>query len=202
MKLTGYLENSAPFAIKLLWVVIMVVPATWILFVSLKSYGILSAEIAAWFQAVGSVGAIIAAGYFPIAHDKGRERRRVRDALTSLTYLADELYSIQRRLLRALESESGYTMWSLSDKPKELRILSSLVAEMPASMVVGSHMAYLSEIRADCAHAESLARTIADNDFRKLEELEEYKDLVSKQAYKVESIDFLLIILRDERRSF
>ncbi|OBS35910.1 hypothetical protein [Pseudomonas syringae] len=62
MKFRDLLVDSAPFAIRTLWVCLIVGPTTWVIFSSGKSFlpGS-SIELAAWVQAFGSIGAIVGA---------------------------------------------------------------------------------------------------------------------------------------------
>lgn len=79
--------------------VFIVVPALWQLIVSLKWVGLDNSAAASWVQGVGSILAIVAAGYFPILHSK---------------ILAEKL---ERRLvgtMRVLMSEALEKLWRLS----------------------------------------------------------------------------------------
>lgn len=62
MKFRDLLVDSAPFAIRTLWVCLIVGPTAWVLLSSGKAFlpGS-STELAAWVQAFGSIGAIVGA---------------------------------------------------------------------------------------------------------------------------------------------
>ncbi|WP_295460460.1 hypothetical protein [uncultured Pseudomonas sp.] len=62
MKIREELAKSVPFALRLLWVALILGPLSWIV-IRTNSLGWVSgAEAASWVQAVGSIGAIIGAG--------------------------------------------------------------------------------------------------------------------------------------------
>lgn len=61
MGLRVQLELSAQFAIKLMWVCLIVGPTTWIMVPLVSWAGMNKSDVAAWVQAVGSVAAICSA---------------------------------------------------------------------------------------------------------------------------------------------
>ncbi|MGZ9667517.1 hypothetical protein ACXX9E_15725 [Pseudomonas sp. GNP014] len=103
--------------------------------------------LASWVQAFGSIGAIIAAGYFPIAHEKARERRDRRNVLKTLIYLAEPLESHLQKLSKSLLETDYQKRWIASDGPKELRIIGNALMELPASMVVAFEVTLLTDLR-------------------------------------------------------
>ena len=156
--------------------------------------------LASWLQAVFSVLAICAAAALPIWHERVKEKRQIENTITSLMYLASELTSIHRRLLRALKSEDDYCNWHFGEKTHDLEMICNLAAEIPASMVVGERMAYLFEIRKSCEHAKDLALTISDHDFDKTLSPYDLEDIVTRQTSEAESINALFEVLKTEKK--
>lgn len=80
MNLHKVISDSAPFAIRLAWGVLICVPATWILMSVSAHSAVLSNEssvaAAAWIQAVGSILAIAGAAAFPYFHEAKKDRIR------------------------------------------------------------------------------------------------------------------------------
>ncbi len=63
MNLSGHLERSAPFAIKLMWVCLIAVPCIWQLYGALKLAGMSDSVSSSWAQAFGQNAAILGAFY-------------------------------------------------------------------------------------------------------------------------------------------
>ncbi|WP_277758002.1 hypothetical protein [Pseudomonas sp. A34-9] len=103
--------------------------------------------LASWVQAIGSIGAIIAAGYFPIAHEKAREKRDRRNVLRSLSYLADPLERFMKMLSRALLEVDYQNRWLAGDESRELGILGKSLNEIPANMVVAFEITLLTDLK-------------------------------------------------------
>lgn len=61
MNFSKHLENSAPFAIRLLWLCLIVGPTFWLISSVIRFAGMTSSEAASWVQAIGSIGAIAGA---------------------------------------------------------------------------------------------------------------------------------------------
>jgi hypothetical protein len=106
--------------------------------------------LASWVQALGSIGAIIAAGYFPIAHENAREKRDRRNVLLTLSYLADPLEKIMQQLSQALLETDYQNRWLASDGSRQLNILGTALAEIPASMVVAFEVTLLTDLKFAC----------------------------------------------------
>lgn len=156
--------------------------------------------LASWLQALFSVLAIGAAGALPIWHERVKESRQIENTITSLMYLASELISIHRRLLRALESEDDYADWAFGDKTHDLELICSLASEIPASAVVGKRMAYLFEIRKSCEHAQDLAFTISEPGFEKSIN-RDFESMIARQTAETESINALYEVIKAEKEA-
>ncbi|WP_155741745.1 hypothetical protein [Pseudomonas putida] len=63
MSLSGHLERSAPFAIKVMWVCLIAVPCIWQLYGALKLAGMSDSVASSWAQAFGQNAAILGAFY-------------------------------------------------------------------------------------------------------------------------------------------
>lgn len=61
MRIAEYLEKSAPFALALMWVCLLGVPALWLIVQMPPFNRMNSSDIASWVQAIGSIAAIIGA---------------------------------------------------------------------------------------------------------------------------------------------
>jgi hypothetical protein len=157
--------------------------------------------LASWLQAIFSVIAICAAAAFPIWHEKAKEKRQIGITLTSLMYLASELTSIHRRLLRALKSEDDYSDWRFGNKAHDLEMVCALAAEIHANMVVGERMAYLFEIRKSCEHAKDLAFIFSQHSFDKSLSPYDFEDMVARQTSEAESINALFEVLKAEKNA-
>ncbi|MDD1011568.1 hypothetical protein M5G27_29340 [Pseudomonas shahriarae] len=157
--------------------------------------------LASWLQAFLSVLAICAAGALPIWHERVKEIRQIENTITSLMYLASELTSIHRRLLRALESEDECADWRFGNKTHDLEMICALAAEIPASMVVGERMAYLFEIRKSCEHAKDLDFIISEPSFDKSLSAYDFEEMLVRQASEAESINALFEVLRAEKKA-
>jgi len=100
----GLLESSAVFAIRAMWIALIVVPASWILIETLSKVfslsGPESTAAAAWTQGIGSILAIIGAGIFPYWHQSRVESRKA-DRLRSIVLM---LARNQQEHLRLLHS--------------------------------------------------------------------------------------------------
>lgn len=67
------LENSAPFAIRVLWVCFIAGPVFWVVSSAMKLSEMSSSEVASWVQAFGSIGAIM--GAFAVANWQSRKQQ-------------------------------------------------------------------------------------------------------------------------------
>lgn len=56
-----HLEDSAPFAIRTLWACLIAGPSIWLVSSCITLSGLTASEVAAWIQAIGSIGAIVGA---------------------------------------------------------------------------------------------------------------------------------------------
>jgi hypothetical protein len=98
------LADSAPFAIRLVWVAIIGVPSIWLAIMSLAESGVLtpatSVAAAGWIQAVGALFAIGGAALFPYLHEDRKEKERRERLRQTLLVLAKN----QREQIRLLHS--------------------------------------------------------------------------------------------------
>lgn len=74
MRFKEFLNESAPFALKTMWAVLIIGPTAWLLASVIKEIGADSTIAAYWAQAVGSVSAVI--GAFLIANSQYRNQLR------------------------------------------------------------------------------------------------------------------------------
>lgn len=104
MNIRKAMIDSAPFAIRLTWVILLCVPASWILMSSAAKSGVLSTSesvaAAAWMQAIGSILAIAGAGFFPYFHEAKKDRNRS-DRLRRILLLLAKNQKEQLRLLHS-----------------------------------------------------------------------------------------------------
>lgn len=113
----------------------------------MTSVSLSSIEWASWVQAVGSVAAICAAAYFPIAHEVRREKRERREVLRTLSYFAESLNRYITRISNALIEPDLHSRWLISDDSRRLGILGQALNEIPASMVVGIELSLLTDLK-------------------------------------------------------
>lgn len=155
--------------------------------------------LASWIQAIFSVVAIGAAACFPFVHERAKEKRAKRDTLTSLIYLAAELGGIQQRLLSALIDQNRYVVWVLGRGPEDLKLFGDLVSEIPASMHVGFHLAYLSELRAGFGQALRLSGYMIAHNFDEMCSMYDYESLVDDQKSFLTRAESVLDLMTRER---
>lgn len=92
MGLKSIIEESAPFAIRLLWVCFIAGPTFWLVVSALKVLGFDNTVIAYWVQAVGSIGAIV--GVFVVANWQMRKQQLLREEQERNRLLA--MYAVVR----------------------------------------------------------------------------------------------------------
>lgn len=151
--------------------------------------------LASWVQAIGSIGAIFAAGYFPIRHEKAKAKQIRRDSLTSLLHLANRLDNFLSLELSALDDHAGHVMWKTHNRTQELKLVSNLANEFPASMFIGFEMAYLSELRSSALYAVTLAGYLDNNDLYDIRKKSDYDNMLRIQKSKVEAVKSLSMLL-------
>lgn len=104
MELRKILADSVPFAIRLMWVSLILVPSIWLAIMSLAQAGVLtpatSIAAAAWIQAAGALLAIGGAALFPYLHEDRKEKARRERLRETLLVLAQN----QREQIRLLHS--------------------------------------------------------------------------------------------------
>ncbi|NWB63671.1 hypothetical protein [Pseudomonas sp. F1002] len=136
--------------------------------------------LAAWLQAVFSVLAICAAGYFPIAHEERRARRERCDVLRGLGYFSSTLHGYFIQLSRATLEPDQHRRWLFSDNSRRLNVLGQALNEIPASMVVGFELALLTDLKHACLHAidiDSFLKSRTPGNIRDLVDDFRYSDI-------------------------
>lgn len=152
--------------------------------------------LAAWVQAIFSIFAIVAAGYLPIWHEVVRERKQRRSVRASLHFFALPLKEHLEKMKKALERADWVARWSCSDGPRELKVMGQALNEMPASMMVGFELNFLSDIRLAHIRAveiDSLLRA-SDEGFLKMMSgdvtyLDDCKRMISNLDRVIETLD-------------
>ena len=157
--------------------------------------------LASWVQAIGSIAAIAAAGFFPFIHERAKEKQTRRNTLTSLLHMANRLENLLVMEGNALGDEIGHEMWRTLNRTQELKLVSQLVDELPASMFIGFEMTYLSELRSCAAYAKKLAEDFDDNDWRTIRNHHDFDYKVQVQRTSLDAIQSLSCLITDERRS-
>lgn len=91
MSAMGLFFASMRFALKTLWICVLISLAFVLILIALIfSFKGSSSEVASWVQAVGSIGAIVAAIFIPIWHANVVAKRRLINLLGIMRVLADE----------------------------------------------------------------------------------------------------------------
>lgn len=97
------LRNSAPFAIKTMWVCLLAGPTAWMLMTSVKSIvPVTSSEMASWVQAFGSIAAILIAIW--VASSQRRVQQKDEQARVKL--IESHVRSLAERSKRAVAVEN------------------------------------------------------------------------------------------------
>lgn len=103
MKIEELLRESAPFAIKTLWVCLLVGPTMWVLGGSLLPVAeIGSSELASWVQAIGSIAAILIAIWVA----SSQRRAQLQDGKARSQLLERHVRSLAERSKRAVTIQS------------------------------------------------------------------------------------------------
>ncbi|NWE75147.1 hypothetical protein [Pseudomonas yamanorum] len=147
--------------------------------------------LASWVQAFGSIAAIIAAGYFPIAHEKAREGRDRRNILRTLLYLAEPLENYLDKLSKALLETSYHNRWLFSDYSKKLHVIGKAIDELPASIFVAFEVTLLTDLKFSyqCAvEADRYLQQVSPSDVGALENKLRYRDMCETSISTVQSI--------------
>ena len=130
--------------------------------------------LASWIQAVFSVIAIVAAGYFPIAHERRRESRERKNMLRTLGYVAYTLEILIDGLSKALADKELQALWRASSNNRKIRIAGQALSEIPASMLVGVELHLLADLRfaQECAtEIDDFIRAVSPEDISVLFEI-------------------------------
>lgn len=123
--------------------------------------------LASWIQAIFSVIAIVAAGYFPIAHERKREGRDRKNMLSTLGYVAFTLEKLIAGLSSALSDKDLQRSWCASSNGRKIRIIGQALNEIPASSLVGIELHILADLRfaQECAvEIDDFILTISPDD--------------------------------------
>jgi len=147
--------------------------------------------LASWVQAIGSIGAIIAAGYFPIAHEKSRERRDRRNVLRTLVYLAEPLENYLEKLSRSLLEVDYKKLWLVSDYSQRLHIVGAALGELPANMFVAFEVTLLTDLKFAykcAAEADRYLQQVNLSDVNSLPDDLKYYEICETSISKVQAI--------------
>jgi hypothetical protein len=123
--------------------------------------------LASWIQAIFSVFAIAAAGYFPVAHERKRENRARKNMLRTLGYVAYTLETLIDGLSKALADKDLQRSWGQSANDRKIRIVGQALSEIPASLLVGVELHLLADLRfaQECAvEADDFIRAVSPDD--------------------------------------
>ena len=123
--------------------------------------------LASWIQAIFSVIAIAAAGYFPVAHERKRENRGRINMLRTLGYVAHTLEVLISGLADALAEKDLQQRWRVSANDRKIRIIGQALNEIPVSLLVGVELHLLADLRfaQECAlEIDGFIRTVSPED--------------------------------------
>jgi hypothetical protein len=147
--------------------------------------------LASWIQAVFSVIAIAAAGYFPIAHERKRENRERKNMLRTLGYVAYTLETLIDGLFKALADKGLQSNWSVSSNDRKIRIAGQALNEIPASLLVGVELHLLADLRfaQECAvEIDKFIRTVSPDDISVLFESVRHKETCQRCLIDVQIV--------------
>lgn len=147
--------------------------------------------LAAWVQAVFSVIAILAAAYFPVAHEKARERRQRKDVHDTLLFIARPLREHLQRMKTCLDEHSWAPRWIMGDGPKELAIMGQSLKEIPASLMVGFELTLLASIRlaySQAVEADALLHQFLGDRQQKFEDEIEHSEICGKMISELDRV--------------
>ncbi len=103
MKIKDALRESAPFAIRTMWVCLLVAPTVWVLGGSLLPVvNIGSSELASWVQAIGSIAAILIAVWVA----SSQRRAQLQDEKARSQLVECHVRSLAERSKRAVTIQS------------------------------------------------------------------------------------------------
>lgn len=103
--------------------------------------------LASWIQAIFSVIAIAAAGYFPVAHERRREGRERKNMLSTLGYAAFTLEKLIEGLSEALVKESSHRQWRVTANSRRIKIIGKALNDISAGSLVGAEHHMLADLR-------------------------------------------------------
>ncbi len=145
--------------------------------------------LASWVQAIGSILAIVAAGLFPFAHERSRERRLRRNTLLSLLYLSRSLRDLQVKIMESLGNDGWNLRWLNGDGPTELEQISQLISEIPASMLVGFEITCLADMRLCAGFAQNMHGILMLSRSNQISNIYEMTELLNSNRNKISQIE-------------
>lgn len=154
--------------------------------------------MASWVQAVGSILAILAAGWFPFAHERAREKRQRASVLKSLLHLSKSLTDLQIRLLKSLSSDEWSERWVNGDGSRELSLIGQLISEIPASMLVGFEMSYLADLRFCAESANDADKMLTLGQTHPLNSVFDMNEVRNNHKSKLDQVGRLILCLEGD----
>jgi hypothetical protein len=151
--------------------------------------------LASWVQAIGSIFAIAAAGWFPFAHERAKEKRLRKNTLNSLLYLSVSLRDLQLKIMESLSNDGRNLRWLNGDGPGELEQTSQLISEIPASMLVGFEITCLADMRSCAGFAREMHALIVLSKVTQISNIHDMDQLLSANRSKIARIDRVITFL-------
>ncbi|WP_122670036.1 hypothetical protein [Pseudomonas viridiflava] len=151
------LKRFSKIFLKTLWICVVICGVFFLAFVGLiLALKGATSEMAAWVQAIFSVVAIGAAGWFPIAHEERKEKRQRRNVLRTLGFLSDPIEKLLILQKAALLKIDAHHRWLNCESSRELLLFSRALNEIPSSMVVGIELSLLTDLRSAYEYAADI----------------------------------------------
>lgn len=131
--------------------VFIVVPAVWQLIVLLKWVGLDNSAAASWVQGVGSILAIVAAGYFPILHSKisaeKLERQLVGTMRVLMTETLEKLWRLSSAFMKFDSEIFEMQEYLRNHREREWHGLISAIDQMPIAQLPARRVSDLGYLR-------------------------------------------------------
>lgn len=162
---------------------------------AVRSLDLNGGDVASWVQAIGSILAIVAAGLFPVVHERSKEKRVRKNTLSSLLYLSVSLRDLQVRIMGALGNDGWNLRWLNGDGPMELIQVSQLISEIPASMLVGFEITCLADMRSCAGFAQSMHEILVLSRSNQISNIYEMTELLNSNRIKISQIERTITFL-------
>ncbi|QXI45169.1 hypothetical protein HU734_010545 [Pseudomonas wayambapalatensis] len=138
-------------AVTFLCVAFIVIPIVWQLIVTLKWVGLDNAAAASWVQGVGSILAIVAAGYFPIFHSrisaKKLERQLVGTMRVLMTETLEKLWRLSSAFVKFDSEILEMQEYLRNHRQREWHGLISAIDQMPIAQLPARRVSDLGHLR-------------------------------------------------------